>query len=544
MHVNRRQFLEASAGSLLLAACPRILAAGAPTAKAPFRVLYNNDTTNITSCVSPYHKAREAFTSEMLEASVDEVAGLVDAHFLQPGLGEVPMWPSKVYPLEEHYRWIKETYGLAPDTFGKYALAGGDAVKVFIDRCRLRGQAPFVSVRLNDAHSKEFVDAKPGDKIGGGATMALTPFYRDHPEYRVGSNLRSAAQHALNWAIPEVVARKFALLGELCENYDLDGLELDFMRFYNFFRTGETTKEQRCGIMTEFVRKVRALLDRTARGGRRRWLCARVPGFVSALDPLGLDLPALENAGLDMVNLSASYFTTQRMEVAAIRRMAPGAALYVEMCHSVWNGAKLTAGYDVFPFRRTTPEEYETTAHLAYVRGADGVSVFNFAYYREHGGAGRGPFNEPPFETLKHLGDRNWVAARPQHWFLAPGWENPFAKPAILPRKLAPGQPLTLALDLAAPAGGWTKDGRLRVQTLQPVDAQRLVVKMNGALLAPTDDRSEPFLNPYPPMLGTRETLAAWTAPGALLREGVNDVEVGLAAGDPADVAFLDLAVD
>ena len=35
-----------------------------------------------------------------------------------------------------------------------------------------------------------------------------------------------------------------------------------------------------------------------------------------------------------------------------------------------------------FRLNETTPEQYETTAHLAYACGADDVSLFNFAYYR------------------------------------------------------------------------------------------------------------------------------------------------------------------
>src|SRR5687767_1711944 len=101
--MNRRRFLHALAGGIWLARAARGRAA---TVKAPFRVIYSNDTTNTSGCVSPWHRKGEPFRPGMLEASVDEVAGLVDAHFLQPGLGEVPMWPSKVVPLEEHYRWI------------------------------------------------------------------------------------------------------------------------------------------------------------------------------------------------------------------------------------------------------------------------------------------------------------------------------------------------------------------------------------------------------------------------------------------------------
>ncbi len=159
--MKRRQFLQ---GTTAIAAMPGMAADLRP--KAPFRVLYNNDTTNITSCVSQFHAARETFRREMLEATVDEVAGLVDAHFLQPGLGMVPMWPSKVLPLDAHYAWIKERYGQKPDSFGQFVLDGGDVVKVFIDRCRQHNQAAFISLRMNDAHHKEFTDPKPGDKPG------------------------------------------------------------------------------------------------------------------------------------------------------------------------------------------------------------------------------------------------------------------------------------------------------------------------------------------------------------------------------------------
>src|SRR5882757_7643777 len=173
--IRRRRFLQLLGSSALVAARSR--AVDAPR-KPPFRVLYSNDTTNVLGCTSPWHPKGASFASGLIEASVDEVAGLVDAHFLQPGLGEVPMWPSKVEPLEAHYRWMRDTYGIGPDAFGQYVLAGGDVVKVFLDRCRARGQAAFISVRLNDAHHKEFVDAKPGDKIGGSLAMSVTKFYR------------------------------------------------------------------------------------------------------------------------------------------------------------------------------------------------------------------------------------------------------------------------------------------------------------------------------------------------------------------------------
>ena len=222
----------------------------------------------------------------------------------------------------------------------------------------------------------------------------------------------------------------------------------------------------------------------------------------------------------------------------------PGAALYFEMCHSTWNGPKLREGYDVFPFRRTTQEQYATAAHLAYARGADGVSLFNFAYYREHGARERGPFHEPPFEVIKRLRDPAWLAQQPQHWFLAPGWRAPGSKPTPVPRRIEPGQVAKFVLDLAPPKDGWKRDCRLRAQTAEPITVSHFTATLNGTALSSTDDITEPFASPYRSLLGTPETLRAWRVPASLLLAGVNRLEIRLASGSAVDIAFIDLAAE
>jgi hypothetical protein len=533
--MKRRHLIQALATAPLLAAEAR--------PKPPFRVLYSNDLTNITSCVSPFHSARQPFRTEMLQASVDEVAGLVDAHFLQPGLGMVPVWPSKVLPLTEHYAWIKQRYQQRPDSFGNYVLSGGDVVKVFLDRCRTQGQAAFISFRLNDAHHKEYVDPKAGDKPGSSIGMSVTKEYAEHPEYRIKPGSLRGADLVQNWAVPQVRVAKLALIREVAVNYDIDGLELDFLRFYSFFRLDETPLEQRRSIMTNFVREVRMLLDETAQPGRHRWLCARVPCYLPALDVLGLDLKTLVTSGLDMVNASAHYFTTQQHDLAAIRDQTRGAALYFELCHTLWKGEKVTAGYDVFPFRRATREHLHSTAHLAYARGADGISLFNFAYYRQHGqGEGRGLFGEPPFNALQALRAPELLAQQSQHWFLASGWRAPGCRPLPLPRLMQAGKPEKFQFDLAQPAGGWKVDARVRIQADKSVGDAAWNASFNGERLVLTEDVSEPFAVPYPSLLGKPEELRSWTVPARLLREGKNHLEVTAEQADKVSVLFIDLA--
>ena len=507
--------------------------------RAPFRILYSNDNTNIGT-ISPFHKPGEPLQIEMLEAAVDETVGSgVDVHMLQPGYCWIPWWKSKTYPAEQHYRWFKDRAGLSPSFYGNYVMTGGDMVQVFVDRCRHRGLTPFISFRLNDGHLLENVGTK------NQRAEWVSRFYEEHPEYRIGPDINNWDQRVHNWAIPEVRAHKFAFIREICENYDIDGFELDFMRHPSYFRLTETTSEQRAEIMTAFVAQVRDLLDRTSRHDGRRWLCVRVPCYLAAHDKLGIDLRAMVDAGLDMVNLSCHNFVSQHGDLAAIRKMVPDAALYLEMTHMVSAGPRVSGErYGSAQYRRTTDEQFYTTAHLAYARGIDGASIFNFAYYRQFGEPGRGPFNEPPFHVLNHLNDPSWLARQPQHYFTGNIWYAASLPTHRIPHRMVPGQWAVFTMDMAPPEGGWQDDGRFRIQAEAPLGNSKWLMKFNGVDLKPTTDTSEPYPSPHPPMLGTPEELRAWTVPVGLLKDGNNKVEIGMVDGEPTRIIFIDLAVE
>jgi hypothetical protein len=518
--------------------------------KPPFQILYSNDTTNILTCVSPYHREGEPFRPEMLAGTVDETAGTgVEVHLLQPGLGRVFLWQSQIYPPAEHYRWLKETYGLDPDEYGKYLLAGGDIVKDFIARCRRQGIVPFISMRQNDGHGLHLVDVGPEDAVCPGMSgITISRSYHEHPEWRLGTPPTDRGGWVWNFAIPEVRADRLAQVRELCENYDLDGFELDFMRHPAYFRLAETTSQQRADIMADYVGQVRSILDRTARPGQHRWLCVRVPAFLKTYDTLGIDPRRWAEAGVEMFNLSHYFFTEQNGDYEQIKQMLPGAAVYLEMTHTTRVGPRIRSEttetkLDTFSYRRTTDNQFYTAAHLAYARGFDGISAFNFVYYREHGEGERGPFNEPPFKVLNHLGDPKWLARQPQHYILSEVWnEPPLDRP--LPKTLAPGEAATFTLNLAAPAGGWQGTGRLRVQAKEDLGDSCWQARLDGLLLVETSDRSEPYANPYPPLRGTVGQHRAWAVPVGLLKEGQNVLEVTLLNGiAAAEIIFVDLAV-
>ena len=525
--------------------------------KAPFRVLYSNDCTNVIACESPYHAKGQKWAPEMLEASVDETADRgIDVHMLQPAMTWVPWWPSKVYQMEEHYRWWKDRYGknIFKLDIQEYILQGGDPVHLFVDRCHQKGLKPFVSLRLNDGHLLEQVDEP---NFLRAAAHTISKFYAEHPEYRIGPDIDSWDEHVQNWAIPEVRDYKFKLIKEICENYEITGLELDFMRHFSYFQLDKTTPEQRKKIMAAFIRRVRLMLDKTSRDGEKRWHCVRIPCYLSMHEELGIDVVAMAEAGVDMFNLSASYFTVYDSDMAQITKMVPDRSVYLEMCHTVFGGKRIGASrYGSSPYRRTTPNQYYTAAHLAYSRGASGVSVFNFAYYRKYGQSEkeRGPFHEPPFHIFQNLGDPDWVAQQPQHYVLARiGFArdklrgkmdlhfNALKKKSLqTPSRI---QTKTFQMDLAPTRGGWKTDGKLRIQANRDMADSDWIARVNGVELEPTSDVSEPYENPYTCMLGDATAHRAWVVPRSVLRDGVNNFELTMKYGPKTTIHFVDLAI-
>ncbi|MFC1451968.1 hypothetical protein ACFLSJ_01330 [Verrucomicrobiota bacterium] len=506
--------------------------------KAPFRLLFNNDTTNTAGVVSPWHKAGEPFREDMLVASIEEVAGCgVDAYLLSPGMGWVPWWQSRVEP--DFFEWWRKRTGL--DVLGqyeRYVVEGGDMVKVLVDACRRHGMAPFVSLRLNDVHHQEHYAEKVQQ------SLVSCRLYAEHPEWHLDPNHPSRQGYyggrGMDWAVPDVRQYKLALLGELADNYDLAGFELDFLRHSQFFRDNGPANAERIDIMTEFVSEVRSALDRRR---PRRWLCVRIPLELSAHAALGLDICRLYESGVDMFNLSGWFHTTQRTDTARAREILPGAALYLEMTHSAGAHPYFIprTGYGCDGDPRTSEQQFYTTALIARRRGADGLSLFNFVYYRS-GRADGVPVMEPPFHALPRLNDSAFLAAQPQYHMLG---STVYYRQ--LPRDLAAGKPETFDMDMAAPAELRTtagEKGRLRIHTEKPLSsAHAFTANINGTRLEPTPDTSAFFDNPFDPMISPAGHQRAWVLPSALIREGVNEVRIALDGGDPAKLIYVDAGV-
>ena len=92
--------------------------------KWPYKVLFNNDTTNMTTCVSPYHSVGEPFTEALIQPNVAEVAATgAQVFMINPGHTWTPWWQSDAYPMKDHYQWYEQHYGLTPSlSYNEYVL--------------------------------------------------------------------------------------------------------------------------------------------------------------------------------------------------------------------------------------------------------------------------------------------------------------------------------------------------------------------------------------------------------------------------------------
>ena len=491
----------------------------------PFRNIYSNDTTNIATCISPYHKTRGGkLGREEVQATVKEVAGKVDAHFIQLAHGQVPWYKSRYYPHSEHLKWWKEYFEVTdeqinamPELYG-YVRDGGDILQDFIDACRECGQAPFVSLRLNDGHHIEWCETK--GHVNG--IHSINKFLVEHRHMMLGKDLTKWSERTLNWKYDEPRERMLALITEQCEDYDIDGFELDFLRHPYYFRVNETSLEERVAIMDGFISKVRAILDRTERNGKRRYLCVRVPSNLKVWDEIGLVPEHMESLGVDMVNVSSFFYADQWMHYEEFISRMPGLAVYFEITNTTLSG-KSYGGYDCDVLRRITENEILSTARLAYAAGAQGVSFFNFVYFREYGNLPelRGPFNEPPFEAVGKVRDRELVENAPSHFYIAKGWggNTQLGGKCFLSDKEYPFE-----IYIQEPAGGFNGELRFRAVASKPLGNRTLSLVFNGKACPSCSDVSEPYEEDlkYPPLHGNEENTRAWIVSKEAIRNGKN----------------------
>ena len=286
------------------------------------------------------------------------------------------------------------------ETHAAWVEAGVDPMAVFVDECHGCGMQAWGSSRMNDGHHTYRV--LEYDKY-------QTQFYKDHPKLRLKWKRDAQVSPKYDWNKPEIAAQNLAFLREVAENYDIDGLDLDYTRIPPYFNQGE--EEQGRQTMNQHLRDVRAMLDQVGRQkGRRLGLSAQLYQRDSLWKEEG---PELRNEGtsneqnvgesveddirvhfdggldvrtwvqeglLDILNAHCRTTSLYEMDIAAWKQVVAGTD-----CRLVAGPGKpgffkfqRSGLIDGYPAHLTQHLEHRALAHRLYEQGADGISFYDY----------------------------------------------------------------------------------------------------------------------------------------------------------------------
>ena len=231
---------------------------------------------------------------------------------------------------------------------------GCDYPKRMIDRARKNHVRPWISLRMNDSHNPESQDHP-----------IHSTFWKKHPEWRLSNG-------ALDYERPEVRELQMKLIKEVCSRYDFDGLELDYQRFWLYFRPGR--EHEGAKLMTAFVEETRAVTNAAA----KRWkhpvkLAVRVPTTPWIARRHGLDAVAWGKSGLVDMIIASPFWMSLCSDIPIETWKGLLIGTNVSVAFSQEDGINSGASG-----RRTaTPEEVRGLLVSGLQRGADAVYFFN-----------------------------------------------------------------------------------------------------------------------------------------------------------------------
>ena len=505
MNSSRRKLLQRSAGALAAAGLSLHLRAEAkvmpprfhPTdVAANYKCIFNHELLVIAGKKDNSPAYIGSFIDKLKDTDVDAVMCCPT------------MWRTNLYPSEIDPQWKKYTPQQHSPKFPSYDRmmgyihGGGDPVKETLESCRRNGKDFFISYRMNDHHYVSDLTWPTHNAI-----------WREHPEYWLGDSDASVGKagdnvRLFNYLIPEVRDYYFSILHELCTNYDVDGVELDFQRFPKFFRSADLDAGR--SVMTAFLRRIKTMMDDISHErGKSLKLCIRIPETMAKCEAAGLDIPEWDKQRMvEMINVSSFYTHTIELGVEGFRAATSYGKIYGELNYLTYQQAGSAKG---FGRRYTTVETYRASALNLFHRGVDGLSLFNYDYV---------PADQriAMAEGLKRITDIEFLRSVSKDYVISVGFGTFPAKDEKTLELIIPDDTTKVRFDHAV----------LRVETKSNCTDLHIGVWLNGVALEPLAHEGTELFAPvaknfaYP----AAEVLKFYTVPLNRIIAGKNTVKI------------------
>lgn len=246
---------------------------------------------------------------------------------------------------------------------------GLDPLTIVTEFCKKNDIEIFWSMRMNDTHDGWNAWYSP---------YLFPPVKQEHPEWLVGTKEKrpkNGSWTAMDFTHPEVRDMAFSFFEEVCKNYDVDGVELDFFRhpiyFKRFAETGNTTPEER-DMMTDLLARIRKMADEVGtKRGRPILITVRVPDDVDYCRAMGLDVERWMADDLIDIMVVSGYFRLNPWEESVALGKKYDVPVYPSLSESRLRDAESKK-------IRASLESYRARAMDVWESGAAGVYMFNF----------------------------------------------------------------------------------------------------------------------------------------------------------------------
>ncbi len=395
------------------------------------RILFNNDSDDLKWPAYPEHHANGLWVPAGKYLPLPTINSLDDA--LAPRIG--PLAKTKTQGLAYCGNFGLPIWELKRDHI---AALGDDPLQPILQFWKRDGRTFFFSMRMNDAHHDIFNWAHlwddfrrthrdlwidpPTDPEWETQFLPWLNGTGPKPEFPSRRDLR------LDYSKPQVRKHYLDTLREACRRYDLDGIELDWLRSPKLFRPREVDTV----LMTAFVTEARIILDASAKTrGRPLRLVSRVPDSPEDARAMGLDVEAWLKKGLLDAVIAGNGVVFSGLDLEAWVALAHR---YHTPVYGSLERIKMRKSFS----RYGSPETLRAAAATLWEKGADGLYFFNF-YLRDE---------MPLFDEF---GDRAKLAELPKEYFcdidMRSGPWSSLGEAQLV--ALKPGTPATVHLVIA-----------------------------------------------------------------------------------------------
>ena len=389
---------------------------------------------------------------------------------------------------------------------GDLIQQGTDPLKAVTTFAHGNGMESFWSMRMNDTHDV--------------AHRPETPYFlfpqlkMDHPEWLVGDPIKRTPfgrWSSVDYARPEIRDLAFRFIEEVCRNYEVDGVELDFFRhlcYFNAVANGGKALAEEVNLMTTLMRRIRTMTEEIGlKRGRPILVMMRVPDSAEFSIDSGLDLRTWLKEGLMDILITTDYFRLHPWEHSVQLGHEHGVKVYPALTDPRVR--------DETRFKRHSDSAYRGRAAVAWAAGADGLYLFNLYDINRQSPLWKQLGDPAALTTADKLYFVTDLDGKPTSW-LAKGDQYqtiPLLTPTH-PQHLHASQTYRTQINIADDfSSGEKATATLHLDTPGIDSAERLQVALNGTALSDL------------------QAMEGWIdapVPTTALKKGVNEIAITL----------------